>query len=166
MGLSDIMDITADDIKKALFEHFRGDEWAAFDELRFGTGWISERTIDFWAMNVWPSKKFQTIAIEIKTSRSDFSREKSNLLKTMPALSLCEKFYFAAPKGVLTSEDMPEWAGLWEYDPETKSMGDRPNWTKANGIGQLFVPSMAFIASILRRQSRLEYTNRYKLAAR
>ena len=151
----------SDDIKKALFEHFKGDEWACFDELRFGTGWISERTMDFWAMNVWPAKKFQTVAIEIKCSRSDFSREKSNLLKTMPALSLCDAFYFAAPIGVLTREDMPEWAALWEYDPETKAMKDRPNWTRQNGIGALFVPSTAFVASVLRRQSRLELLNRY-----
>lgn len=153
--------MTADDIKIALFDYFKTDEWAAFDELRFGTGWISERTIDFWAMNVWPSKKFETLAIEIKCSRSDFSREKNDLLKTMPALSLCDKFYFAAPKGILTYEDMPPWAQLWEYDPETKTMGDRPCWSKQNGIGQLFTPSTAFVASILRRQARLEWSNRY-----
>lgn len=151
--------VTACEIKKALFAYFNYDEWAVFDELRLSTGWVVNSTIDFFAMNLWPSKKYEKLAMEIKVSRSDFSREKSNLLKSMPSLSICDKFYFVAPVGLLTIDDVPKWARLWEYDPTTKKMLDRP-YCPVSGIGSLFVPSMAFVASILNRQAKKERAER------
>lgn len=150
---------TSCEIKLALYEYFDKEDWAAFDELRMSTGWVVNSTIDFFAMNLWPSNKYEKLAMEIKVSRSDFSREKSNLLKSMPSLSVCDKFYFVAPLGLLTREDMPSWAKLWEYDPTSKKMLERP-YCPVSGIGGLFVPSMAFVASILNRQAKKEKVER------
>lgn len=50
-------------------------EWDTFVELRDGTGSYGRRYIDFFAFNLWPSKKFWKVAYEIKVLRSDFTKE-------------------------------------------------------------------------------------------
>lgn len=149
-------------ITKALFEYFNSDDWACFDQLRLGSGHDCERTIDFFAMHVHPSKKFQTLAIEIKVSRSDFLRDKCNPDKRLAAMTICDQFIYAAPKGLLEHRDMPTLTALWEYNPETNKMLDRPHWPSSK-VAKLTVPSLSFVASVLRRQCRKESLERRKL---
>lgn len=144
------------EITKALFRYFEGREWACFDQLRLGSGWDCERTIDFFAMNTWPSKGHQTIAIEIKVSRSDFTREIRNPEKRLAAMTLCDRYFFVAPKGMLKQEDMPPNVALWEYDVDAKKMESMPHWYGTSKVAKLTVPSMSFVAAVLRRQAKIE----------
>jgi len=146
-------------ITNALFKYFSSDDWACFDQLRLGSGHDCERTIDFFAIHVHPSKKHQTLAIEIKISKSDFLRDKCNPDKRLAAMTLCDQFIYAAPKGLLACTEMPKLTALWEYDPETDQMLDRPHWPSAK-VSKLVVPSMSFVASVLRRQCRKESLER------
>lgn len=57
---------------------------------------------------------------EIKISRSDYfadfkksNGDKHNRLKT--GESICNKFYFVVPHGLISKEDIPEYAGLITY---------------------------------------------------
>lgn len=144
------------EITKALFQYFSGDEWACFDQLRLGSGWDCERTIDFFAMHVFPSKNHESLAIEIKVSKSDFSRDKCAYEKRLPAMIVSDFFFYVAPKGVLDRTQMPKGTALWEYDLETKRMEKMPRWPR-NKVARISNPSMSFVAAILRRQCRLEY---------
>lgn len=77
------------------------------EEVSFRTP--SERRIDALMRDT----KHYT-AIEIKVSRADFKRESEQ--KRFPWRNLTHKFVYAAPKGLLLPEMMPDWCGLWEVD--------------------------------------------------
>ena len=81
---------------KAKHPHDKG-EWATFAELRCGTGFSNEQRIDFFAMNTWPSKKFRSVAYEVKLSRADFFNELKNPKKREFAESVSHECYFAVP---------------------------------------------------------------------
>lgn len=60
-----------------------------------------------------------TVEVEIKISRSDFladfKKPKHNLLKLKPKdyeKSVANRFYFAVPEGLITKEEVPDYAGL------------------------------------------------------
>ena len=61
----------------------------------------------------WKSNS-ASILIECKVSRSDFLADKLKSFRRMEEMGLGDFRYFAAPKGMLTPEDMPEGWGLLE----------------------------------------------------
>lgn len=87
-------------------------EWAYFGELRSGTGAYSTQSIDGVAINLWPSKKFRTVAYEIKVSRGDFMREIQNPKKRAFAETISNECYFAVPHKLVDPEEVPEGWGL------------------------------------------------------
>ena len=89
-------------------------EWACFAELRNGTGSAYSRTIDFLAINCYPSKRFRTVAYEIKVSRHDFTNEISDPSKRAYAEKFAHECYFAMPKGLVAKDEIPEGWGLLE----------------------------------------------------
>lgn len=128
----------AEDVVKALEKRHGANElntaareWAFFAELRAGTGYSTydykknkrkpfnpEQRFDAWAINLYPSKKHERIAYEIKVSRSDFLHEINNPEKRQQALHLSNYFYFAAPKGLIAVEEIPEECGLIEVSED------------------------------------------------
>jgi len=87
-------------------------EWATFAELNEGTGMNGGRLIDFYAMNVWPSKRYVKVAYEIKVSRSDFARELKEPKKREAAEVIADECYFAVPHGLVLPDEIPEKWGL------------------------------------------------------
>lgn len=143
------------DIIEVLYGHFQIErDWACFHHLRLGTGWVSEQTMDFWAMALLPSMKFETIGFEIKVSRSDFLSEMRNPDKRIMAMTLCDRFIFAAPKGLIKVDELPNGCGLWEIE-DGKVLKTRTRYEK--NPAKLVCPSWPFIASILRRQARCDW---------
>lgn len=102
----------SDRILGLLQQRHSGDEWATFTELRGGTGTGDGRRIDFFAMNIWPSKSFRSIAYEIKASRSDFGNELHNPRKRGLAESVAHECYFVVPHGLIVPDEVPEGWGL------------------------------------------------------
>jgi hypothetical protein len=123
-------------------------EWATFAELRTTTGGMGgERYIDLFALNTWPSKRFWTVAYEIKVSRADFSRELANPLKRHAAESLAAECYFATPAGLLQVDEIPEGWGLVVATRGGLRIKKRAQQRKVE------ILPMAFLASIARRLS-------------
>lgn len=91
-------------------------EWATFSELADGTGARFGGRIDFFAMHLWPSKRYLKIAYEIKVSRGDFMRELDNPRKRLSAESYADECYFVSPAGLLSPDEMPDGWGLLEGD--------------------------------------------------
>jgi len=108
MDISHKRDITTEDIM-----HFfkRGDfnnnftlgvtEFCPYDG--------SKKRIDAFYFNRWNR---EAIGYEVKISRQDFLHDK----KWEGYLEYCTKFYFAAPKGVIKPEELPESIGLIEFE--------------------------------------------------
>ena len=141
-------------IIQCIMDHYRDrSQWAFIVELRTGTGhghW-SDKYIDLFAINCYPSKGNHKIAFEIKTSRSDFLREMKKPLKRHPALMISNQFYFAAPKGMLKHEEIPQEAGLVEVGTEGAVV-----ITVAAPVREAYPPTWPLVASIARRVNQLD----------
>lgn len=163
--------ITAHNIKKLLHLRHAAPRnglggWAVFDEFIPGTGTSSSAgsRIDVWAMNVWPSGGFVTIAYEIKVSRGDFLRELKDDHKRDWALTFSDEFYFVAPKDLIKPDELPDNSGLievaWVMARGMYEIGDkRYNMrvkTKAPARAKAASPSWALLASVARRVARQE----------
>lgn len=100
----------------------RQGEWATFVELRGSTGFVNDQRIDFFAVHTWPSKRYQSIAYEVKVSRGDFLKEIRHPEKRRFAESVASKSYFVAPIGLIKSHEVPEGWGLMEPKRGTRSL--------------------------------------------
>lgn len=165
--------VTSDVIKKLLrARHAEPGKawsaWAFFDEFIPGTGTSREAgtRMDGWAINVWPSGGFVSIAYEIKVSRSDFLRELKDPYKREWALTFSDEFYFVAPIGLIDRAELPPDCGL----VEVKRGGQRGGMYKLED-GREFdmrvkvkpaprtkrpAPTWALLAAVARRTCRAE----------
>lgn len=80
-------------------------------ELAFAGG---ARRCDFWKLEPQPSKGYRATAYEVKISRADFKRDSHK--KQREARLYSDKFYYVTPPSLLKIEEVPDWAGLIEYD--------------------------------------------------
>lgn len=142
-----------DYIIEAIMNHYQHPSWAFVTELRTGTGygghWV--KYVDLFAINCYPSKANHKIAFEIKTSRSDFLSEIKKPLKRHPALMISNQFYFAAPKGMLKTEEIPQEAGLIEIGTESKLV-----IKLAAPMREAYPPTWPLVASIARRLNQAQ----------
>lgn len=134
---------TAQIIELLKIKH-EGPEWACFVELPEATG-ISGRRMDFYAFNMWPSKRFVKIAYEVKISRADFARELKNPLKREAAEVLADECYFVCPVGMVTVDEIPEGWGL--IDVTAGGLRKKKNATQR----KVETLPIDFVASIARR---------------
>lgn len=107
--------VTSDFLIRQLLEVHRGDEWATFRELANGTGSHKSRQIDLYAINLWPSNGFQSLAYEVKVDRADFRRELDDPTKRAPWDILASEGWYVAPAGVIPVAEVPEGWGLMEW---------------------------------------------------
>lgn len=136
-----------DAIVKALQQLHTGREWVCFPELRLGSGYGGkwEQRIDVFAMNCYPSRGLQSIAYEVKASRSDFLRELKEPEKRRAAMDLSNLFYFAAPAGMIRPEDLPPCCGLKEYRDGKLNTACQATFRDRQS------PEWRFVASLCRR---------------
>jgi len=140
-------------------------EWAFFAELRVGTGYAMhkhrtgslasvEQRIDAWAINLYPSKKRERVAYEIKVSRSDFKREIERPEKRQAALLLSNRYYFAAPSGLISRTELPEECGLVEVLEDGRRI-----FVVQAPYREIDPPPISLLASIARRGANAESDN-------
>ncbi len=141
--------MTADEIVAVLRQEYRDTrEWVCFQELRLGTGYggAIEQRIDFWALNCYPSAGMQSLAYEIKVTRSDFKRELADPKKRQAAMEVSNRFYFAAPAGLIPLDEIPAGCGLVEI-----ADGKATTVLQATWRDRLASPPWRFLASVCRR---------------
>jgi hypothetical protein len=161
--------LTSAEIIKVLKYHYSDSrQFAVFEELRIGTGGREynrklgryepnnpEQRIDLWVINCYKSKNFEKTAFEVKVSRSDFLAEIKNPHKRRQALELTNHFYFAAPRGLIKPDEIPEECGLVEI----KEGSLLCRWVKKAPYREVGEPTWGFTAALARRiqkQMRLE----------
>lgn len=96
--------------------HQRQSEWIFLRELRVGTGSrnSSAQRLDAFALNCLPHLGMKRVCYEIKLSRADFLCEMRHPLKRRIGLRYSNEFYFVAPAGVLSPDEIPVACGLIE----------------------------------------------------
>jgi hypothetical protein len=152
---------TADDIYRALrIKYSDTKHWIYLEELRIGTGYgkSAEQSFDAWVMSAYPSDSMVKIAFEVKVSRSDFIKEIKKPLKRRWALRYSNKFYFAAPEGMIKPEELPLECGLMELHGDFMNTKVDAPWRES------FPPSWGMIASIARRTVQKDMMPHIKLA--
>ena len=139
---------TAEQVKKAIAEMHTAPQWAFFPEMRIGTGYGKDvqQSIDAWAMNLYPADGLIRVSYEVKVSRGDFLAELKQPQKRKHALLVSNRFYFAAPKGLIKPEELPAEAGLIEVlDNGRAHTRIHAPWRDAMPV------SSKFLASVCRR---------------
>jgi hypothetical protein len=114
--------IKADDIIAALQKGHAKDIW--FEELRLSSGFVWQGRIDFLALSVSPATGNLATAYEVKISKADFKKDTYD--KQRGARLYSDRFFYIAPKGLLKTEDIPDWAGLKEIEWEAGSRNRSP----------------------------------------
>lgn len=70
--------------------------------------------------DVWGTNGYETVMIEVKTSRTDFLADKRKYARSKLAEEMNHQIgnyrYYLCPEGIIKEEDLPENWGLLEYD--------------------------------------------------
>lgn len=116
------------------------------------------RTMDAFAMGLWPSRGFTRVGYEIKMTRADFLRELADPLKGVRAYMLCHEFWFALAPGIYqeadhhlcnTHSEFAGW-GIIEVPPT-----GRLKVISKPGVHEPLGMSEAFIAALVRAVLRI-----------
>ena len=146
------INITSEDIKKLLSKKHGDDVFVT--ECKLGPSWGGTQRIDAWVMpKSWAH--MNTIAYEIKVSRSDFLNDN----KWRTYLDFCHSFYFVCPTNLISAEELPEEAGLMWVSPSGKKL-----YTKKKApLRDTVIPSTLFYYLLMWRtklhdKERAEYS--------
>ena len=142
--------LTANEVKYSLHKLFPAPDWLAVEEL-FIPGF--DRYVDFWAMRVstpgnmnktWPAMlgHLRIHAIEIKTSRQDFMSELKKPAKRMGAVAFSNYYSFAAPRGIIELEEVPDGIGYIEIQGSKPVIIQRPEYNHVEQPGWDFVAAI------------------------
>lgn len=105
------------------------------------------RRIDFWTLHPQEGKGHCATSYEIKVSRSDFKRDSA--MKQREARLYSDQFYYVTPVGLVAPEEVPDWAGLQEWNGERfKFVVHAPKLSKS-------APSWDFVTSLIRSSEEI-----------
>jgi hypothetical protein len=110
--------VTAAHIRRGLRKHFPDGRCGIVFECAQGTGHKANRHIDALAMDLWPSHGLVIHAIEIKVDRADWRRELADPAKAEELARFADKFWVAAPPGIVPVTELPHAWGLLEGGAE------------------------------------------------
>lgn len=140
----------------------RNSKKIAVEELRMGSGYgaAQMRRIDLWVIDPGPATGCRSASYEVKVSRSDFLGEVRQPNKQRSARLFADEFWYVTPEGLITPDEVPDWAGLMEIveQPEGKRHGRKvgDKWYKLVTVCPAPVlskhaPSWPLVVSLLRR---------------
>jgi hypothetical protein len=134
--------------------------WALIEQVGNATGWGYSRSADALAMSTYPSRGLELHCIEVKVDRGDWRRELARPDKAEEIASRCDRFFVAAPKGVIPVDTIPPAWGLLEVDGKKVLQTKPADKMEAKPLDRMF------LAAILRRASAQSPTAQMKAEAR
>lgn len=166
--------MNASDVVAALRTHY-GDAWALIEQVGDATGFSVRRHLDIVAMGLWPSRGMEVHGIEVKVDRQDFLKEIAQPAKAEAVASKCDRFFIAAPAGLVKAEQLHALAPAWGLYEVNEAPSGKRTVTVALGAEKLDPKPLdrMFIAAVLRRirpaseelRSELEKTLRAEITA-
>lgn len=132
-----------------------GEGWAFIPGVRSAAAFDARRTIDAYAMGLWPSRGLPLIAFEIKSSRSDWQRELKNPAKAEEFCELADYFYLVVgDKDIVKPGELPEtWGLLVPHGQGLRAQVEAPRLRPAgNGRIKELPPNFnrSYLAALLR----------------
>lgn len=135
-----------------------GPEWAYMEHVRDGAGFSATRTIDALALHLWPSRKHETHAFEVKVSHADFRRELADdCAKSAPWRSWVEYFWIVAPHAsVAPTAELPDGWGLLVCHGSVLRAAVKPARLRTRPYGYVAAPDLprSIVAAMLRARTR------------
>lgn len=117
------------------------------EEVRGGTGWSSDRTIDAVSVGMWPSRGCLIEGYELKQSRGDWRGELNDPSKAEEIAQYCDRFWLVTTPGVAEADEVPANWGWLERDGKRKRLICKREATPLDSSG----PAPEFVAAMLRR---------------
>jgi hypothetical protein len=101
--------LTAADVRACISAHFgaAGGRYAVLFEVRNGTAWSANRSVDAVVMSLWPSLGMELWGMEIKTARHDWRRELSMPAKASEVFDYFDRWFLVAPEEVAKLDELP-----------------------------------------------------------
>jgi hypothetical protein len=93
-------------------DHGNGSRYACAEHVRNAAGFDANRTADFIAMDLWPSKGLHLHGHEVKVSRSDWLRELADPRKAAAFTRYMDYWWLAVPNDKIVRDDLPLGWGL------------------------------------------------------
>jgi hypothetical protein len=143
--------VNAAQVVAALRTHY-GDGWALVEQVAAGTGYAANRHLDVVAVGLWPSRGLHIDGIEVKVSRADLKRELADPAKADEVAAFCDRFWIAAPTGVVHADMLASLAPAWGI-LEVSEQSSRTIVKVVRQAAQTESKpvSRAFLAAVLRR---------------
>jgi hypothetical protein len=155
------MPMTEAELRAALRATFPPPEWFFLEEVRseagFGTSAETVRSADALAFNLWPSRGLEVVGFEVKTSRSDWARERQNPAKAETIARSCHRWYVVVPDiAVVADLPLPHGWGCLMPSPRKATLKIAMEAERRMPVDV----SRPFLAAILRRaaDSRVDTT--------
>ena len=140
--------VTAAHIRAGLKKYFPHPEHGIVFEVAQATGWNAHRHLDAIAMDTWPSRGMLISGIEIKVDLYDWRREKASPEKAEQIARFCDKFWVAAPPGLIPVDELPSAWGLLEGGQYGMRVKKQASKTKAVNV------TREFMAAVMRASGR------------
>jgi hypothetical protein len=117
----EVADVSAVGCIAALRAEFPSPAYALFEQVGNGVGWTQRRWADAIVMGIWPSRGLLVHGFEIKVDRADWKRELKNPKKAEEIQSFCDRWWIAAPAGLIAPDELPPTWGLYEVSEARKA---------------------------------------------
>lgn len=145
------MKVTSGHIRAALRERYPTQSSAIMFEVGNGTGHKTSRHADAVVMGLWPSRGLEVEGFEIKVSRQDWLNELKNPAKAEAVAQYCDRWWIAAPAGIVKPDELPSGWGLLEL-PEGGNLRIKVQAPKLTPVPL----DRSFVAAMLRRASEAD----------
>lgn len=102
--------LTSAGVRSCIQDHFGsgGERYAVLFEVRNGTAFNANRSVDAVVMSLWPSLGLELWGMEIKISRGDWLRELRAPEKASEVFSYFDRWFLVAPADVVKPDELPE----------------------------------------------------------
>ena len=111
------------EIEKMILKAYPEPSYTVLFQVRDGTGFATRgREADAIVFGTWPSRGFQIIGFEIKSSRSDWKSELANPEKAESVGKYCDMWFVVGSEDVIKLEEVPPAWG-W-FIPTEKGLKD------------------------------------------
>jgi hypothetical protein len=136
----------------------QGSRAVFIDEVKGGTGWTSNRTIDAISVGMWPSRGCLIEGYELKTSRRDWQGELRNPEKAEAIAQYCDRFWLVTTADVAELGEVPAHWGWLVRETKHKRLTCRREATPLEPAA----PAPEFIAAMLRRAVKADLNRELK----
>jgi hypothetical protein len=140
----------------------QGSRAVFLDEVRGGTGFTSNRTIDAISVGMWPSHGCEIQGYELKTSRGDWRGELKQPEKAEEIARHCNRFWLVTTPGVAEADEVPPAWGWLERDGKRKRLICKREAKELETEG----PPPVFVAAMLRRAVKADVNREIKARAK